>query len=48
MNTPKNPDENKLINRIFVKLNKIPEFKNLSMDRRAELCIFIKKECEIG
>jgi hypothetical protein len=41
-----NPDKNNLIQRIFDKLNKIPEFKNLSMDRRVELCIFIKKETE--
>ncbi len=43
---PKEFEDKKLINRIFIKLNPIPEFKNLSMDRKAEICISITKMIE--
>lgn len=43
---PKKFEEKKLINKIFIKLNPLPEFKKLSMDRRAEICISITKMIE--
>lgn len=42
----KNEDK-KLINRIFAKLNGIPEFSSLSMDSRAEICIHVTRIIEL-